>query len=436
MDIQPAWLDAARATLANPFVSTPDAADPWRALEGVDAEAVAATLVDNHRADDAEAVLLALGVRQARRHESPSMVLAEESLAHHPSLARLPRPRSAWVRVACAAARCERTLATMHGGSAAMRALKERVWGVSFGASLRHALVLEQVIRDHDVLIVGETGTGKEMVAQALLDALPGPSDGGAAPRNMVNAAALPETLVEGELFGHVRGAYTGANESRAGRIRSADGGGFFLDEVGDLPLSTQSKLLRVLELDEVAPLGSDRTFTVDVRFIAATHRDLADMVRANQFRRDLYERLAGCTIHVPPLRDRPEDIPEIGMHFVREVMNHPSLAPELARVAEWLAGAEARSRAWRGNVRALHNTLRNMMLGLPPEPEPGTTSAQADTTGLPRAIADASAPLSLVEDWYIGTVLAKVAGNQSEAARVLGVNRSTLQRRSQRPRP
>lgn len=216
-----------------------------------------------------------------------------------------------------AAGRCYRALAAVLGGSKRMNRVRRDTWAACFGDSLRSALDLERVIRDHDVLLFGETGTGKEAIARAIQLATPGGTDGAPAPMAAINAAAVPLTLVESALFGHIKGAFTGAQETRTGRLRTASGGSFFLDEVGDLPSTTQVKLLRVMETNEVFPLGSDSPETIDVRYIAATHKDLEAMVECKEFRRDLFQRMAGNVIRMPPLRDRPEDMIEIGTAFV-----------------------------------------------------------------------------------------------------------------------
>ena len=257
------------------------------------------------RGDLAQAKNLILAIGQAQAcapGARPSDVLKP---AHLPAsvLRELPRTRSDYMRIAMAAGRCYNAVIGIRGSSAAMATLRKEIWSACFGQSLLHTLELEEVIRDHDVLILGATGTGKEAVAQAFLDATPGPASGKAAPQSALNAAALPDTLVESELFGHAKGAFTGATEARLGRLRVAAGGSFFLDEVGDLPATTQVKLQRVMETNEISPLGSDTPEEAHVRYVAATHKDLNGMVERGEFRRDLYERLAGITLNIPPLR-------------------------------------------------------------------------------------------------------------------------------------
>jgi transcriptional regulator with PAS, ATPase and Fis domain len=243
-----------------------------------------------------------------------------------------------------------------------------------------------------------------------------------------INAATVPETLVESALFGHVKGAFTGAQDTRAGRLRIAHGGSFFLDEVGDLPSHTQIKLLRVMETNEVYPLGSDSPETVDVRYIAATHKDLEQMVEAREFRRDLFQRLAGNVIRIPPLRERPDDMVEIGVGFVRDYLGEAA-GSQLEHIEAWLHSEPARAYAWPGNVRELQNALRNLMLGLDPGIG-GTGAAETVDVSLPASVRDCEAPLESITDWYLQRVLEHCDGNFTLAAKVLEVDRSTVRRR------
>jgi len=380
----------------------------------------------------AKTLILAVGHAQACAPDAKAADILKPAHLPPSVLRELPRKRGEYVRVAAAAGRAYKALLRILGSSAAMSMLRAEIWGACFGESLMHTLELEQVIRDHDVLILGETGTGKEAVAQVFLEATPGNGNGGPAPQSALNAAAIPDTLVESELFGHGKGAFTGATEARLGRLRAAAGGAFFLDEVGDLPKTTQVKLLRVMETNEIYPLGTDTPHQADVRYIAATHKDLQAMVHAGHFRRDLFGRLAGITISIPPLRDRPEDIEEIGLGFLEQYTNEGTGVLDRTPVLRWLRSAEARNYHWPGNVRELQNALRNLMLGLPP----GLTAKRASrpaTSEVPSAIARGESTLALVEDWYVGRVISGAQNNLTKAAQTLGVNRSTLRRRLKR---
>lgn len=403
------------------------------AIAETDVGTLVSKLLRGGEDDYAKALILAVGHAQAMEGRAAEDIL-DENVLPASVLRKLPRPRGAYLRICAAAGRAYRILEGIRGRSPQMLQARRATWAACFGGSLREMLDLEPVIREHDVLLLGETGTGKEHFATAMMAASPGDERGNPAPQAAVNAAAIPEALVESELFGHIKGAFTGATESRAGRIRSAHGGAFFLDEVGDLPRPTQVKLLRVIETDEVFPVGSDVSHSADVRYIAATHKDLVALTDEGAFRRDLFERLAGVVIEIPPLRERPEDIAEIGLSFVRRYLDPGTHGQRLMHIEEWLESGEARTYRWPGNVRELQNALRNMILGLPPglkrgaqvEPPRGETPA-----AIPRSILDNTAPLASVEDWYILRVLEHNDGNYSQSARILGLDRSTVKRRT-----
>ncbi len=229
---------------------------------------------------------------------------------------------------------------------------------VGDSAALRHVLHEVEVVAPTDatVLLLGETGTGKELVAGAIHEA----SGRSGRPFVKVNCAAIPSGLLESELFGHERGAFTGAIAQRIGRFELADGGTLFLDEVGEIPLELQPKLLRVLQEHAFERLGSTRTVEVDVRLIAATNRDLADMVGTRCFRDDLYYRLNVFPIAIPPLRDRPQDIDALVDHFVgefaRRMNRRIDVIPTETREA-------LRRHPWPGNVRELQNVIQRAVI-------------------------------------------------------------------------
>ncbi len=230
---------------------------------------------------------------------------------------------------------------------------------------MQHVYRLARLVapRDTTVLITGETGTGKEVVARAIHEL----SARAENPFVVVNCAAIPEPLLEAELFGHARGAFTGAVQSRVGRIHMAHGGTFFLDEVGDLPLAMQAKLLRFLQDGEVQRLGSSEVFRVDVRVICATNVRLLDYVKQKLFRQDLYYRIAVFPIELPPLRERKEDMAALAEHFLSELCRSAGLPPKKISAS---ALAVLRQSPWSGNVRELHHAVERAFILAGEEPQ------------------------------------------------------------------
>jgi transcriptional regulator with PAS, ATPase and Fis domain len=279
---------------------------------------------------------------------------------------------------------------------------------------------------DVPVLIVGESGTGKELVARAMH------ANGPRARRAFVseNCASVPETLLESTLFGHVRGAFTGASATRAGLFDVADGGTLFLDEIGEMSLGMQSKLLRVLQDGEVRAVGSERARKVDVRVIGATHRDLAAMVAAGTFRQDMLYRLDVVTLRVPALRERPEDIPLLVEAFVKK---H---APERKVKVTRAAMSKLTSFPWPGNVRQLENEVRRALVMSDGIIDAGELSADvvrgapggARGTGL-----DLRTRVDALETELVNEALQKTRGNQTRAAQMLGLSRFGLQKMMKR---
>jgi len=287
---------------------------------------------------------------------------------------------------------------------------------------------------DSPVLLLGESGTGKELLARALHDR--GPRRG----RSFLalNCSAIPDTLLESMLFGHRRGAFTDAREDRRGVFQEADGGTLFLDEIGDMALPLQMKLLRVLQEKEIQPLGAPAPIRVDVRVVAATHRDLDALIAEGRFRQDLYFRLNVIAVRIPPLRDRPGDLEPLVAALLEK---HRS---RLARASVSLSSEALsllRRHRWPGNVRELENVLeRALVLGhddviwpddLPDElrQEPAAAPAMERSpagNGAPHG----DRPLSEVERDHILATLRAAGGNKAAAARSLGVDRKTLYRK------
>jgi two-component system nitrogen regulation response regulator NtrX len=279
------------------------------------------------------------------------------------------------------------------------------------------------------VLIYGENGTGKELVARNIH--MLSRKRGG--PFVEVNCAAIPEELIESELFGHMKGAFTGAMADRRGKFEAADGGTLFLDEIGDMSLKTQAKVLRALQEEVVEPVGGTSTVKVDVRVIAATNKELPSEIRGGRFREDLYFRLNVIPIFVPPLRDRDADIPLLAEHFMADFAREYGRRPKRLDPG---AATGLRSYKWPGNVRELRNVIERLIIMVP-----GDTIALSDLAflegGATLAADEASAPPLPLHDArerferdYILRALAAQNGNISRTAEVLGVERSNLYRK------
>jgi DNA-binding NtrC family response regulator len=288
--------------------------------------------------------------------------------------------------------------------------------------------------RRSTVLITGETGTGKEMAARALH--LAGPRR--RAPLVAVNCTALPENLLEAELFGHVKGAFTGAFQNRIGRFEQAQGGTLFLDEIGDLPLDLQAKLLRVLQERELQRLGSSETIRLDIRVVAATNCDLQQRIGAGRFREDLFYRLNVVPVHMPPLRQRRDDIPALAIHFVEKVCGLEQIPPKALSPASI---ERLLDQSWPGNVRQLENAVE-MAVALSGDrrlllaedfPIPATQPARlpvpagAPLIAVPEGGLDYEQTLAVIERSILEQALRKTGGNKKAAAEMLRLKRTTL---------
>lgn len=275
------------------------------------------------------------------------------------------------------------------------------------------------------VLIQGESGTGKELIARAVHDCSPR-SDG---PYVVINCAAFPETLLENELFGHIKGAFTNALNEKRGLFEEANGGTCFLDEIGDMPFQLQAKLLRVLQKKEIRRLGGTHNISIDVRFIAATNKDLSSLVKAKQFREDLFYRLHVVSINLPPLRAHKEDLPQLVNHFFQMALK------KTGKEVQGISGealAALTGYDWPGNIRQLENvidraiTLTNNKILLPSDiPGEIFQTHSADDASSGRTLPT----LEEVKLKYIEEVLAHTNGNQIMAADILGIDRKTLYR-------
>jgi len=284
---------------------------------------------------------------------------------------------------------------------------------------------------DCNVLVTGETGTGKELIARAVHTA----SARARGPLVTVNCAALPEHLIESELFGHARGAFTGAATARVGRVAAADGGTLFLDEIGELPLSQQAKILRVLQEREVVPVGESHARSVDIRLVAATHRNLDAMVENGTFREDLMYRIQVLTLEIPALRERREDIPSLIEHFIAatNARRNRHVTGVTDDAADVLCAYD-----WPGNIRQLENLVERMVVlrnggeigldDLPPRmlERAGDIPVPSATT-LPHDGIDLRDAVEQFENGLILQALERTGWNKNRAAAILRMNRTTL---------
>jgi DNA-binding NtrC family response regulator len=276
------------------------------------------------------------------------------------------------------------------------------------------------------VLITGESGTGKDLVARAIHDR----GSRAKAPFVPINCAAIPEPLLESELFGHAKGAFTGAVESKEGLLRTAGEGTIFLDELGDMPLPIQAKLLRAIESREIQPVGSTRRVGIQARVLAATHRDLRAEAAAGRFREDLYYRLAVVEIHVPPLRERREDIPALANHFVDKY------ARDLGRDVRGISRDALRllsGHEWKGNIRELSNAIERAVIfaaGQELAPDDLPDAVRAATPRDPEYSPDLRAATAEFERAHILRVIEECGGNKRKAARLLGLGVTSLYRK------
>jgi two-component system NtrC family response regulator len=283
------------------------------------------------------------------------------------------------------------------------------------------ALIEKVAPTQSTVLILGETGTGKELAARAVHDL----SDRHQRPFVTVNCGALPENLIESELFGHRKGAFTGADSHRQGLFEVAAGGTLFLDEIGELPKPTQSKLLRVLESGEIRRVGDNQAFQVDVRIVCATHRNLQSMVNAGAFRQDLMFRINTFEVHLPPLRDRLEDIPELAVHLLRRFRNN--VTAERAFTTDAIAMLQRHQ--WPGNIRELANIIEHASILCDRLPIRAEDLPLKLASHLPAPIAVETTGLTLrdIEMQAIHAALESTRGNKTAAAQQLGVSLKTL---------
>lgn len=322
-------------------------------------------------------------------------------------------------------------------GSAAeipLRRPEDAILGVSAAMQNLRRLVSQAGATQASVLLRGESGTGKELVARALHQL----SDRASAPFVPLNCAAIPDSLIESELFGHEKGAFSGATQARAGLFHEAHRGTLFLDEIGDMPLNAQAKLLRTLQEGEVRSVGSNQSERVDVRVIAATHRDLRQRVKEGLFREDLLFRLEVIEIVIPPLRERPEDLDVLVAHSLLRIgARHGRDVQGVTAQAM----AALRAHSWPGNVRELMNVLERAtvftsreMIDVGDLPPHLAATAPRSLTSSAAVTIPLGTPLREVEDLLIRKTLEATDGDKNLAARMLGINSRTVYRRLEKP--
>jgi DNA-binding NtrC family response regulator len=302
---------------------------------------------------------------------------------------------------------------------------------VGSSASLQHSIEQVRSVASSNatVLLLGETGTGKELFAQMIHQA----SQRAKGPFMAVHCAAIPANLLESELFGHEKGAFTGANERRVGRFESADGGTLFLDEIGEIDATTQVKLLRFLETRAVERLGSHRPIALDLRLVCATNRDLQQMVKEGKFREDLFYRLSVVPLRLPPLRERTDDVPLLLAHYLERFAKEngataPRLSPEALAVFVRYP--------WPGNIRELRNACENLAVlragktVSPADLDPRFTAPASLSSSAPASGATGNLDRTQNEKQLLKQALAAAAGNRTRAAELMGISRRTLHRK------
>ena len=390
-------------------------------------------VLDVGLADEADVDL----VTYSRRQSPDSQVILLFDIAHleravegirHGAYFYLPNT-SLPSDVALVAGKAMRSLRTQ----AAASRYEQKLFEETLGGTPAMKRVIEVVSKvaptTSTVLLLGESGTGKELLANAI-HRLSGRSD---MPFVAINCAALPEQLLESEMFGHVKGAFTGAASDKHGLLEEADGGTILLDEIGDMSLVTQAKLLRVLQNGEIRPVGATTTKRVDVRVLAATHRDLVAAAREGKFREDLYFRLNVVQVRIPPLRERMDALPRLVKHFLAE--SNAQFGKDVADFDEE-AAILLRNYQYPGNVRELESIVAHAVImsdgqivcarDLPDQVREGFSPRLA----LPNYVADSIPSINEMEAQLIRTALDRLDGNQTEVARKLGISRSTLWRK------
>ena len=396
------FVDAAGAFLVLDGSDTAATVEACTALGEVPAGQTLILVLGGVEDDVLDDALHRLSPRQVLQHPVPDALLDWALASVAPDAGRGARDQ-------------HRPARALLGVSAALRRIAEEIDQI---ASSRLA-----------VLILGETGTGKELVARALHEKSPRAKR----PFVTVNCGALPESLLEGELFGHKRGAFTGATRDRRGLLEEADGGTLFLDEVGEMSPALQVKLLRVIETGELRPLGSNDLVEVDVRVVSATHRDLEQAIEEESFRQDLFYRLNGACLYVPPLRRRRVDIPFLAQHFAEEFGEE--LARRVVLGDDFIDALSQRD--FPGNVRELRNAVQRAIALAQPGQTLTADDLAPDQSGRPVffAMGTLRDRIAQVEMQAIQEALERFEGNKTRAAEALGISRLGLRKKMQRLR-
>lgn len=319
----------------------------------------------------------------------------------------------------------------IHKKLPAMRPINPSPEIIGDSPAMRHVFDLIQRVAasNSNILITGESGTGKELVAKSIHNK----SNRARKPFIAINCTAIPEELLESELFGHVKGSFTGAVSDKKGLFEDAHGGTLFLDEIGDMHINLQAKILRALQDRAIRPVGSNQSKSINVRIITATHRNLQKMIKNETFREDLYYRLAVIPIEVPPLRQRSEDIPSLVHHFLKK---HSTLIDGREREITPSAIEKLSSMPWPGNVRQLENMMERLIVLAAPHSKIDIIhipdSTQPLQENLCTQMAENLLTLKELERHYIQLILTKSGWKKEKAAQILGINRRTLYRKEQ----
>ncbi|MBT7038878.1 MAG: sigma 54-interacting transcriptional regulator, partial [Bacteroidetes bacterium] len=364
---------------------------------------------------------------QKKKYKLPFDVIPREYFEHQNLVPHIKKCNN----LCLAAKRVFDKLDAVVGISEDIQKVKYETWSACFGKTLYESYCFPKLVRQHNILFIGESGTGKELFSQAALSGDFGKDKFEKGPVISVNLAALNNQTIESELFGHTKGAFTGAINNRNGAIFSAHNGSIFLDEIGDIPKRTQVKILRAIESKKIRPVGSDNEIEANPRYISATNQNIEDEA---VFRPELLQRVSGSRIVIPPLRDHTKDIKYIGDYFINDLKggeNAEFLDEE--EYDQFIDQLSTLKYDWPGNVRELLNQLRAFLLGLPTMLNTGSKTSinRIDSSEyvIPHEIRTNNWTINEVQNWYFNKVFQQSNRNFTQAANILGVNRTTVTR-------